>query len=195
MFLTLTANIHTHTLKIFQDYLMTMLKEELEVLPGYNQDSLEVLRLLTSVGFTVSSVGCRRPTEPRQKTNDESQNVHNRDVSTELCVAICRPFIISGLQKHNRAKPPTPPHRRAPIPPLPWFAPLIPCPHPLILFSPSPPKTSLLFSFHSPFSTCSLPPSTLLEHRSPPTVCLWVENAIIYSFVSSSLSSAVYLYW
>lgn len=72
MFLTLAANIHTHThTQNFQDYLMMMPEQELEVLPGYNQDSLEVLRLLTSAGFTVSSVGCRRPTE--RKTNDGSQ--------------------------------------------------------------------------------------------------------------------------
>lgn len=173
-------------------------KTEREVLPGYDQDSFELLRLLHSLFRLLDAEGQQSWGE-KQMMNHRRQNVHNRDVSTELCVAICRPFIISGLQKHNRAKHglsmPPPPLSPAPILPLPWFAPLIPCSHPLIIFSPSPPKTSLLSSFHSPSSTCSHPPSTLLEHRSPPNVCLWVENTIIYSFVSSSLSSAVYLYW
>lgn len=122
--------------------------------------------------------------------NHRRQSVHNRDVCIQLYSGICRPFIISGqsLQKHSR------PNIRLSLPP-PSLAPILPLsalhspdpsvPPPFFLSS----QTSSFFSFHSSTRHLLFPPltpSTLLVHPSPPTVCLRVENTIIYSFVSPS---------
>lgn len=150
---------------------MMMPEQELEVLPGYDQDSLEVLRLLTSAGFTVSSVRCRRPTELRRKTNDESQKAEctqqrcfHRAVRCDL-QAIHHIWAAETQLCQTRSLYAPPPLSLAPILPLPWFAPLIPCPHPLILFSPSPPKTSFTLQF--PLTIFHYLPSSFHLTRTP----------------------------
>lgn len=117
--------------------------------------------------------------------------MHSGDVCVQLYSDICRPFIISGqlLHKHSCTNISV-----CLLPLLLQFYLSLSALHshnptsffPLSSSLPKPPPPPTLVSArHLLFPPLTL--FSLLIHPSPPTVCLWVENTIIYSFVSPSV--------
>lgn len=160
------------------------------------------MHLLTPASFTVSFAWPGRITQPGQKQmmDHRKQRIHTGDVCIQLYSGICRPFIILGqsLQKHNTNstnKPPTP----IPISCSSSTSLCVLLPQSLLLtYFPSflsLSQASSFFSFLSPpssllpLSSHPLPYSYTPLHRpsSPHSVCLRVENTIIYSFVFPSV--------
>lgn len=141
--------------------------------------------LLNPPAFTVVCVRCKRVTQSEQKQlmDPRRQSAHSGDVAFgctvisaghssylgSCCINIVVPISFSLLPLLLR-----------------FYLSLrfSPTPFPPLSLSLRPPP-SLVSAHHLLFPPLTL--FSLLIHPSPPTVCLWVENTIIYSFVSPSV--------